>query len=133
MNAEEHACDALIRSMGGRVVTFAVPRRGAPAHVGLPDKRYYVRGHAFFAEIKVGPKDYDQIGRKAVQDKGDHLTEAQANFLLAEYDHGQIIFAGDAAALANMVTQLPSAWRQCGYVQFKKILARGWRRGRKAA
>ena len=70
---------------------------------------------AFWAEIK---------------SKTDKLTQKQIDFLQAEYDCGQIVFAGDAGTLGAVVLCPPSLWRVHGYACFQSVIARGIRKVR---
>ena len=113
MSEEERKCDALIRGLGGSLTAFSVGKRAQVSHV--PDRRYRLRREAIWAEIK---------------SKTDKLTQKQIDFLQAEYDCGQIVFAGDEVALRAMVLSLPSLWRDIGYRFFQQILTRGLRKVR---
>ena len=111
MNDTEAACDALVRSLGGEIVSLSVPARAQLAN--LPDRRYRVRSTAFWWEVK------------AAKDK---LSQGQLDFLTAEYRCGQIVGAGDAQALQAMLVQRPSDWRSLGYAQLAVVLGRGLRK-----
>lgn len=100
----------------------------------FPDLRIYLFGVAFWAEIKRPPRD------KAEREKGDKwsesdrdgdkLSKGQLDFLRAEYDHGQIVFAGGRAELEKMMKDgPPSAWRRLGWEAVAVIVARGLRDG----
>ena len=111
MNAEEHACDALITGLGGTVFSFSV---SAAAQIpNVPDRRYRLKGVAFWAEIKT------------LKDK---LSRGQLDFLKAEYACGQVVFAGDRSQLLAMVLRRTNEWRSVGYEAFAVTVARGLRR-----
>jgi hypothetical protein len=112
----EDDCDALIRGLDGDVVAFSVRGTAPLQHVGLPDRRYRVRGVGFWAELKSGR---------------DKLSMAQWRFLEAEHKVGSIVFAGDAPALKAMVYgSVPSKWYEIGWANVTVILARGFRKER---
>ena len=113
MSDAERDCDALIRGLGGTLTAFSVGKRAQVSHI--PDRRYRLRRVAFWAEIK---------------SKTDKLTQKQIDFLHAEYDCGQIVFAGDAGMLRVMVLCPPSTWRDQGYGYFQAVIARGIRKVR---
>ena len=113
MSDAERDCDALIRGLGGTLTAFSVGKRAQVSHI--PDRRYRLRRVAFWAEIK---------------SKTDKLTQKQIDFLQAEYDCGQIVFAGDAAMLRGLVLCPPSTWRDQGYACFQAVIARGIRKVR---
>ena len=113
MSDAERDCDALIRGLGGTLTAFSVGKRAQVSHI--PDRRYRLRGVAFWAEIK---------------SKTDKLTQKQIDFLQAEYDCGQIVFAGDAGMLRLLALSMPITWREQGYEFFQSVVDRGLRKVR---
>lgn len=85
----ERACDALIASLGGDVIRTSPPGR-TRQHVGLPDRRYRLKGRAWYFEVK---RD------------GGKLTASQLAFLRAE-------LACDALALCGTLEELAGLTRR---------------------
>lgn len=111
----EAACDALIRGVGGEVVNLSLP--GRSPFRDLPDRRYRLRGTTLWAELK---------------SPTDKLTIGQLQFLRAEYEHGQLVFAGDAPMLRALLERRPAAWREYGWECLAVIAGRGFRKERAA-
>jgi hypothetical protein len=109
---EEAACERLIRSLGGDAIRLSEPGRTVPWHAGLPDFRVRLRGVAFWMEVK---------------SRRDKLTRRQLDFLLAESKCGEVVFAGDRAALEALVLARPSDWKARGWEALGIIAARGIR------
>lgn len=127
---EEQRCDNLVKSLGGSLYAFSLKGRSPVPDV--PDRRYRVRGVALWVEIKVGPQTYSRkdTTRGERTTKGDQLTQGQLDFLTAEYEAGQIVFAGDHDALSLLLTASPpSQWRELGWTNVTNIAARGLRSG----
>ena len=120
----EFACDDLIRQIpGSHIVALSVSMRAQLPD--LPDRRYYCRGLAFWAELKRPPK-------RGGDDRhiGDKLTDGQYRFLEREYQAGSIVFAGDRDMLQGLILQAPSNWRAVGWIRVQEIAARGFRKER---
>lgn len=132
---EEQRCDDFITGIPGG--TGAVRRLSMAERAQLPDfpdRRYYLFGVAFWAEIKRPPRDpreKEKGDNWSESDRhGDKLSRGQLDFLRAEYDHGQIVFAGGRAELEKMMKDgAPSAWRRLGWEAVAVIVARGLRDG----
>ena len=127
---EEEKCDAFVRGLRGDVQAFSVHERAQIPNV--PDRRYYLCGVAFWAEIKRPPRDpaaREKGERWSELDRdGDKLSQGQLDFLKREYEHGQIVFAGGRAELEAMFAAgPPSSWRRLGWEQVGVIVARGLR------
>ena len=114
MTEEEKRCDLLIRQTGGTVFAFSTPKKSPFPDV--PDRRYRMHSFAFWAEIKKHP---------------DKLSQGQYDFLIAEYNCGEIVFAGDYDQLRHLVTKLPyDQWRSFGMDCILALWARGPRKVR---
>lgn len=122
---EEAACDRLVRGLGGEVFPFSIGARSPIPDV--PDRRYRLRGVAFWAEIKRPPGLNERKDGYARKDAGDKLTQGQLDFLLAEHRCGEIVFAGDREALLRMVMARPGEWRRLGHEALAIVVARGLR------
>lgn len=119
------SCDELMRKLGGQIEDFSVAKRAQLPN--LPDRRYFLRGIAFWAELKSPPIRGGDDRRV-----GDKLTRRQLDFLKREYDHGQIVFAGDRTMLLSMLQHPSADWRRIGYENVAIILSRGFRKERAA-
>lgn len=83
----ERACDRLVAALGGDVIRTNPPGR-TRQHIGLPDRRYRVRGVAFYAELKA---------------PGGRLSPEQLAFLQAELACGALATCGGVAELTDLV------------------------------
>lgn len=107
-------CDKVIRDFpgGAEILVFSIPKETWLKD--LPDRRYFIRGVALWCEVK---------------SETDKLTDGQYRFLTREHRTGNIVFAGDAQALREMVyVHVPSAWRSYGWAQVQLIQQRGFRK-----
>lgn len=119
---EEQKCDDLIEQLRGTVYRFSVGTRAQLPD--LPDRRYYLRGIALWAEIKA-PRGTAEGGR-------DKISQGQLDFLRREYDAGQIVFAGGRDELGQVLMQHQSSeWRRLGWAQVAVVAARGLRKERR--
>lgn len=124
----EQACDHLMKGLGAEVQVFSVTARAQT--VDIPDRRYYMKGVAFWCECKA-----DKISRTEAKLKNlevtdrhaDKLSAGQLAFLAREYAAGQIVFAGDEVALRGMMLCPVKDWRQVGWNCVRAVEARGLR------
>lgn len=86
----ETACDGLIARLGGTVIRTSPPGR-TRQHIGLPDRRYRLKGHAWYFEVKA------PTGK---------LRSAQLEFLVAELDCGALAACGGLAELTALAQQI---------------------------
>ena len=120
-------CDALVRSLRGEVFSFSVAKRAQIADI--PDRRYYLRGVAFWAELKEETLLTEEAKRLNTTPRtGDKLTQGQIDFLQREYACGQIVFAGGESQLRRMILDHPpSEWYQAGWEEVGVTAASGLR------
>ena len=122
---EEERCDKLVTQLGGTLYRFSLPN--ASPFKDVPDRRYYLRGHALWAEIKRPSTENVRKDGYARTDKGDQLTRGQLDFLKAEYLAGEIVFAGGRDALEVMLLSAPNRWRALGWEWVAIVAVRGLR------
>lgn len=87
----EAACDRLVAALGGDVIRTSPPGR-TRQHIGLPDRRYRLKGHAWYFEVKRG--------------HGGKLTAAQLDFLRAELACGCLALCGTMEELAGLTRRI---------------------------
>ena len=76
--AEEQLCDSLIGRLGGAIIRFSQPRNTMQT-LGIPDRRYRLRGRCWWWELK----------------KADgKLSSEQRDFLVAELAYGERVGVG---------------------------------------
>ncbi len=123
----EERADAIVEALGGTVVKFSL--RAESPFANIPDRRYRVRGVALWAELKRPLTDYeDKDGY--TRHRGDLLTQGQLDFLRAEYDCGQIVFAGSDTELKEMLLRAPSGWYYFGWQCVALTATKGLRKER---
>ena len=113
-DSEEDRCDRVIRQLGGTVYDFSLG--GRTPFPDVPDRRYRVRGVAFWCECK---------------SQHDKFTQGQLEFLKAERACAEVVFAGDAKMLTAMLVSRPSTWRDAGWAALAIVAARGLRKATK--
>jgi len=124
-------CDSLIRQLGGDIQDFSIAKRAQFPHI--PDRRYYVRGVALWAELKEPAVSRPEARAKNTSSRSaDQLTRGQFDFLLREHKANEIVFAGDYDMLFEMMRRAPSDWRRFGHECLAVIAARGFRKERAA-
>lgn len=118
---EERLCDRLIETLGGDIVRLS-QRRASHVAEGLPDRRYRLKGIAWWWEIKR---------------PGGQLTTAQFDFLSAEFVAQEIVGAGTAQELGDFVLSFsepglhrPWVARERGWDLVRAVAARGFRDGK---
>lgn len=109
---EETECDKIIERAGGSIVKFSQPRDTMQTE-GIADRRYRLRGTAFWFEVK------------AVDGE---LSAEQAQFLAQEHECGNVVACGTREDLRSLIhLHARSQWMEVGWQLVCDWMARGLR------
>jgi hypothetical protein len=106
----ERACDRLIAQVGGDVIRTNPPGP-TRQHIGLPDRRYRVKGRAFFVELKA---------------PSGKITAEQLAFLRAELDCGCLALCGGVDEVAAMVRRIVSGTQDAALQGWCREIVEAW-------